>query len=51
MSSGEQEMIEQLLVAGGWVDSSASGETFGVTTPATGGMLSTLPDAGREETQ
>jgi len=38
-------------VGGKWVDSAASGATFGVTNPATGQTLATLPDAGRDEMQ
>ncbi|QIN84033.1 succinate-semialdehyde dehydrogenase [Rubrobacter tropicus] len=44
-------LVEQLFVGGEWVDGAASGNTFGVTNPANGETLATLPDAGREEMQ
>src|SRR3712207_1572910 len=43
------DVIEKLFVGGEWVDAASSGATFGVTNPATGATLATLPDGGREE--
>jgi succinate-semialdehyde dehydrogenase/glutarate-semialdehyde dehydrogenase len=47
----ETQMVEKLFVAGEWIGSTASGETFDVINPANGEVLATLPDGGREEMQ
>ncbi len=41
---------EQAFIGGAWVDAD-SGATFEVRDPATGGLLGTVPDMGREETR
>ena len=47
----ETGMVEKLFVGGEWEAATYSGETFEVTNPANGEVISTLPDAGREEMQ
>lgn len=44
-------LIESALIAGNWTDQSSSGETFEVTNPATGEVITTLPDLGAEDTR
>ena len=41
---------QQILIGGAWVNAD-SGETFGVTNPATGETLGTVPKAGVAETR
>ncbi|MGF1471415.1 MAG: NAD-dependent succinate-semialdehyde dehydrogenase [Rubrobacteraceae bacterium] len=44
-------MIEQLFVGGEWAEAAGTGKTFGVTNPANGEVIATLPDAGHEDLQ
>lgn len=42
--------IDKALIAGEWVATSESGNTFDVTNPSTGEVIATLPDMNRAET-
>ena len=39
------------LVGGTWITNAGSGTHFDVTNPATGGVIATLPDCGRDEVE
>lgn len=43
-------VTDQAYIAGQWLATSDSGETFEVTNPSTGDVIATLPDLGRAET-
>ena len=45
----ETELTNELFVGGEWVGEASGGETFDVLNPATGEIIATLPDGGREE--
>ncbi|WP_417669578.1 NAD-dependent succinate-semialdehyde dehydrogenase [Roseibium sp.] len=44
-------LCTKAFVSGEWVGESASGETFDVTDPATGDLITALPELGVEETR
>jgi succinate-semialdehyde dehydrogenase / glutarate-semialdehyde dehydrogenase len=45
----ETMLVGKLFVGGEWVGSSACERTFEVLNPASGEVLATLPDGGRQE--
>ncbi|TCJ19674.1 NAD-dependent succinate-semialdehyde dehydrogenase [Rubrobacter taiwanensis] len=44
----EEQVADRIFVGGEWAEA-ASGKTFEVTNPATGEVIATLPDGGRED--
>ena len=43
------ELLDRIFVGGEWTGEASGNRTFDVLNPATGGVVATLPDAGREE--